>query len=231
MLLPFLPYSPFQSGHFFLPPVAFLLVHLGSDLQPLQNHDLLRYFEMVCRVLGVPLARDVLRGEMLQLLWRCLDVDKDLVGSRSAVPGVELSCVCGLLCVLGFNFWLALCNLFFGHFFCFCFFFHLPFHLLMVLLLFLYGFSHPSTPVDIPFHGPSVLYFSTMVSVEFVCKVLVLYPARVFPTPSRSPCCLPFAAVLLEIFPKLLFNGGAVDVMIGGGQRIGWLAASQIDGG
>ena len=59
-------------------------------------------------------ARDVHQGEMLQLLWRCLAVDEDLVGSRSAAIGVELFGVCGLLCVLGFNFWLALCSLFFG---------------------------------------------------------------------------------------------------------------------
>lgn len=101
--------------------------------------------------------------------------------------------------------------------------------------------------MGIPSHGPSVLCFSAMVFVEFVCRVLVLYPAWVFITPPRFPCCLPFAAVLLGIFPELLSDGrllfhrlslidgcvqvAPVEVMIGGGRRIGWLAASRIGGG
>ncbi|TQD89385.1 hypothetical protein C1H46_025028 [Malus baccata] len=87
----------------------------------------------------------------------------------------------------------------------------------MVLLLFLSDFSHPPTLVGIPFHGPSVLCFLAMVSVKFVCRVLVLYLARVFPTPPRSSCCLPFMAVLLEIFPELLSDGWLLSRRLSGG--------------
>ncbi|KAM1320733.1 hypothetical protein ACFX2I_013758 [Malus domestica] len=86
--------------------------------------------------------------------------------------------------------------------------------------------------------------------VEFVLDVnvvLVFYLARVFPTPPRSSCCLPFSTVLLGNFPELLSDGwllsrrlsfvdgcaqvASMEVMIGGGWRIGWLADSWIGSG
>ncbi|TQE13532.1 hypothetical protein C1H46_000863 [Malus baccata] len=84
-----------------------------------------------------------------------------------------------------------------------------------------------------------------MFSIEFVCRVPALLPARVFPTPPSSPCCLPFPAVSLRDFPgcwllslgcrlSLAYGCAQVvseEVMIGGGRRIGWLDASQIGGG
>ncbi|TQD90427.1 hypothetical protein C1H46_023976 [Malus baccata] len=85
-----------------------------------------------------------------------------------------------------------------------------------------------------------------MFFVEFVCRVPMFYSAWVFPKPPRSPCCMSFLTVLLGNFP-LLSDGwllsrrlslvdscaqvAYVEVMIGDGQRIGWLADSWIDSG
>ncbi|TQD91773.1 hypothetical protein C1H46_022615 [Malus baccata] len=77
----------------------------------------------------------------------------------------------------------------------------------MVLPNFQFGLSNSSTPVGFPFPGPSLLRFSTMFSVEFVCRVPVFSLAWVFPIPPRSPWCLPFPAVLLRNFSELHTGG------------------------
>ncbi|TQD76623.1 hypothetical protein C1H46_037813 [Malus baccata] len=80
-----------------------------------------------------------------------------------------------------------------------------------------------------------------MSSVEIVCRVPVLAPARVCSTPPRSPLCLSLAVVLLGTCSELptgawplslgcqlpITYGCAqetsVKKMIGGGWGIGWL--------
>ncbi|KAB2622055.1 hypothetical protein D8674_024237 [Pyrus ussuriensis x Pyrus communis] len=46
-----------------------------------------------------------------------------------------------------------------------------------------------------------------MFSVDFVCRVPALSPARVFPTLPHSPWCLPFSTVSLGDFSELHTGG------------------------
>ncbi|TQD94472.1 hypothetical protein C1H46_019893 [Malus baccata] len=88
-----------------------------------------------------------------------------------------------------------------------------------------------------------------MFSVEFMCRVLALAPAQVFPTLPRSPWCLPFPTVSLGDFPEFQTGGWFISLgcrlsltygcaqetseeeTIDGGRRIGWLDAHRISSG
>ena len=65
----------------------------------------------------------------------------------------------------------------------------------------------------------------------------MLSPAWVFPTPPRSPWCLPFLTVLLGNFSELhtggwpLSFGCRLPLAYGCGRRIGWLEAPRIGDG
>ncbi|KAB2603638.1 transcription initiation factor TFIID subunit 12-like [Pyrus ussuriensis x Pyrus communis] len=54
---------------------------------------------------------------------------------------------------------------------------------------------------------------------DFVCRVLALAPTRVFSTPPRSSCCGCQLPLTYDCAQET-----SVKEMIGGGQRIGWLA-------
>ena len=58
-----------------------------------------------------------------------------------------------------------------------------------------YGLRSPSSEIR----------FLAILSVEMVCRVMVLQPNRVFPTPPTSLCCLSFMEVLLKVFHGLLY--------------------------
>ncbi|CAN6569934.1 unnamed protein product [Malus baccata var. baccata] len=97
--------------------------------------------------------------------------------------------------------------------FCFGFYFLLPFHLLLVLPIFPFGFPNSSNIVGIPFHGPSLL------SSGVVSGSGVSHTTRCWLLSRR----LSLVDGYVHVAP--------VEGMICGGWRIEWLVDSWIGSG